>query len=176
MSIAAASHKRRPDRAALAIAAVLLVVAGTIAWDASHLSGVARYARIGPQTVPLVIALCFAGLGFWTILEAWRGDFPEREPQELRPVLWIVGGLLLQLMSIRMVGFSIATGLLFAFVARGFGERRWWLSLAAGILLSIVIWLIFSRGLALTLPTGPLEHAVWDAITTLLAAKPGAAA
>lgn len=169
-------HERRPDRAALAIAAALLVLAGVIAWDASHLSAVARYARIGPQTVPLVIALCLAGLGAWTIIEAWRGDFPARDQQDARPVLWIVAGLLLQLLTIRVVGFSIATGLLFALVARGFGERRWWLSVPSGLLISLLIWLIFARGLALTLPSGPVEQALSNTLTAALSASRGAPA
>lgn len=173
------SHKseRRPDRAALVIAAILLLLAAVIAWDASRLGGAAQYARIGPQTIPYVVAFCLAGLGLWTIFEAVRGDFPEREHQEVRPVLWIVGGLLVQLLTIRYVGFSIATGILFALVARGFGERRLWLSLPAGIIFSLVVWAIFARGLSLTLPHGPLEDALGSVITSLLSiGKPGAAA
>ena len=49
--------ERRPDRAALIIAAVLLVLAGIVAWDASRIGGVVQYARIGPQTVPYAIAI-----------------------------------------------------------------------------------------------------------------------
>ncbi|ODU56045.1 MAG: hypothetical protein ABS99_06450, partial [Acetobacteraceae bacterium SCN 69-10] len=166
-----------PDRAALADAAVLIAVGGVIAWDASHLNAAVRYARIGPQTVPYVVAVGLAGLGLWTIIEALRGDFPEREPQEVRPVLWIVGGLLLQLLTIRTVGFSIATGLLFALVARGFGERRWWISVPAGVVISMLVWLLFARGLALTLPGGPLEHALSAALSALLTlVVPGSAA
>ena len=169
--------ERRPDRAALVIAAILLVLAVTIAWDASRLGGAAQYARIGPQTIPYVIAFGLGGLGVWTIFEALRGDFPEREHQEMRPVLWIVGGLLAQLLTIRYIGFSIATGLMFALVARGFGERRLWLSLPAGILLSLVVWALFARGLSLTLPHGPLEDAVGSALTALFSiGKSGAAA
>ena len=152
--------KRRPDWPALCIALVLLALAAIIAWDASRLSGAASYARIGPQTFPIAIALCLAGLGVWCGIEAWRGDFPEREPQELRPVLWIVGGLLAQLVLIRFTGFSIATGLLFGLVARGFGERRLWLSIPAGILISAGVWFLFARGLQLTLPAGPPEQAL----------------
>jgi putative tricarboxylic transport membrane protein len=154
--------ERRPDRAALVIAAVLLVLAGIVAWDASRIGGVVQYARIGPQTVPYAIAICLAGLGLWTIVEALRGDFPEREPQEAMPVLWIVAGLLVQLLTIRFIGFSIATGVLFALVARAFGERRFWISIPFGIVLSIAVWVIFARGLSLTLPHGPLEDALMN--------------
>ena len=152
--------KRRPDRAALIIAAGLIVLGGIVAWDASRLGTGGAYARIGPQSIPFVIAICLVGLGIWTVFEAWRGDFPEREPQELRPVLWIVGGLLAQLVLIRFTGFSIATGLLFGLVARGFGERRLWLSIPAGILISAGVWFLFARGLQLTLPAGPPEQAL----------------
>jgi putative tricarboxylic transport membrane protein len=156
--------ERRPDRAALIIAAVLLVLAVVIAWDASRLSGAARYARIGPQTIPYIIAICLAALGVWTIVEAMRGDFPPRERQEAMPVLWIVAGLLIQLLTIRTVGFSISTGILFALVARGFGERRYWISVPFGLAIAILVWVLFARGLSLTLPHGPLE----DALTALL--------
>lgn len=152
--------ERRPDRAALVIAAVLLVLAAVVAWDASRVVGGGQYARIGPQTIPYAIAICLATLGLWTIVEAWRGDFPEREHQEAIPVLWIVAGLLVQLLTIRFIGFSIATGILFALVARGFGERRFWISIPFGIVLAGLIWLVFARGLSLTLPTGPVEGAI----------------
>ncbi|MCC7271638.1 MAG: tripartite tricarboxylate transporter TctB family protein, partial [Alphaproteobacteria bacterium] len=135
------NSERRPDRAALAIAAILLVLAAIVAWDAAHIGGAAQYARIGPQTIPYAIAIGLAGLGLWTIVEALRGEFPEREPQEARPVLWIVGGLLVQLLLVRFVGFSIATGLMFGLVARGFGERRLWLSIPAGIVFAAIVWL-----------------------------------
>ena len=87
-----------------------------------------------------------------------------------------VAGLLLQLLTIRVVGFSIATGLLFALVARGFGERRWWLSVPSGLLISLLIWLIFARGLALTLPSGPVEQALSNTLTAALSASRGAPA
>lgn len=165
--------ERRPDRAALVIAGVLLVLAIVVAWDASRLSGAAAYARIGPQTVPYVIACCLAVLGLWTVIEAWRGDFPEREPQEARPVLWIVAGLLVQLLTIKFIGFSIATGVLFALVARGFGERRFHLSAPFGIILSVLVWVVFARGLALTLPQGPLEQALTSVLNSIFSARSG---
>ena len=168
------AKERRPDRAALVIAAALLGLSAIIAWDTTRLAAGGAYARVGPQTIPYVIAACLAGLGVWTIFAALRGDFPEREPQEAKPVLWIVGGLVLQLVLIRFTGFSIATGLLFGFVARGFGERRLWLSLPSGILLAAIVWFIFARGLQLSLPAGPPEQALILLQQTLFP-PPGAA-
>lgn len=166
--MAQANKQRRPDWAALVIAAGLFVLALVIAWDASRLGSGGTYARIGPQTIPYVIALCLGGLAVWTVIAAYRNDFPEREPQELAPVLWIVGGLVAQMALIKFTGFSIATGILFAMTARAFGARRLWFTIPVGILLSGLVWLIFARALSLTLPTGPLELALTGVVQTLV--------
>jgi putative tricarboxylic transport membrane protein len=149
--------RRRPDWAALGIAVVLAAIAALIAWDTSRLGVGGAYARIGPQTVPYLIALCLAGLSAWTVFEAVRGDFPERERQEFGPVLWIVGGLVAQMVLLGPAGFSIATGVLFAMTARGFGRVNLAIVLPAGIILAGVVWFIFARLLQLSLPAAALE-------------------
>jgi putative tricarboxylic transport membrane protein len=152
--------QRRPDRAALAIAAGMVVLAVIIFVDMQRIGAVASYARIGPQTVPLIIAMCLAVLGIWTAIEGWRGDFPAREPQGLRPVLWIVGGLVAQIILLRIAGFSIATGVLFGCVAYGLGRKPLWFAIPLGILLSLAVWVMFAQGLSLNLPAGPIESAI----------------
>lgn len=149
---------RRPDRAALIIAVVLAVIAGLIFWDVSRLTGLAGYSQVGPTTVPYAIACCLLGLAVWTAIEGWRGDFAEREHQEFGPVFWIVGGLAAQMLLLNTLGFSIATGILFATTARGFGKRMLWLTVPIGIAFSFVVWLIFAKLLQLSLPAGPLER------------------
>lgn len=156
--------RRRPDWAALVIAAGLLTLGAVVAWDASRLGSGGAYARIGPQTIPYTIAIGLAGLAAWTAIEAWRGDFPERERQDKLPVLWIVGGLLAQMILIKFVGFSIATGILFAMTARGFGRVSLPIALLSGIIISALVWFVFARLLQLTLPAGPPEHLIIDAV------------
>lgn len=155
------TDQRRPDWAALPIAAVLLVLAGVIAWDASHLKVAASYARIGPQTFPFVIAGFLAVLGVWTVFAAWRGEFPEREKDEIAPIIWVIGGLAAQMLLLKVAGFSIATGILFALTARAFGQRKLHISLPFGIVLAFVIFGLFAKLLQLSLPAGPLEHAIF---------------
>jgi putative tricarboxylic transport membrane protein len=150
--------KRRPDWAALVIAICLFLVAAVMLWDATHLKAIAQYARIGPATAPKAVAIGLIGLGIWTVFEAFRGEFPEREHQEIAPVVWVIAGLAAQMLLLKTAGFSIATGILFAFTARGFGRRKLWFSIPFGIVLSFVVWAIFSQLLQLTLPAGPLER------------------
>lgn len=149
--------QRRPDWAALVVAALLIAIAALIVWDTSRLGAGGAYARIGPQTVPLVIALCLAGLAIWTAIEAIRGDFPEREPQDFAPALWIIGGLVVQMALLRAAGFTIATGLLFAMTARGFGRVNLALALVAGLVFAGFVWFVFARLLQLSLPRATVE-------------------
>ena len=151
-------NARRPDRAAFVIAAVLLLVSITIAWSTATGAGVAAYSPVGPKTVPFIIAGCLFGLSILTAVAAARGDFPEREHQEFGPMVWILGGLAVQLLSMKTVGFSVATGLLFAATARGFGRGPLWLTVPVGIVFSFLVWVAFAKGLQLSLPAGPLEN------------------
>jgi putative tricarboxylic transport membrane protein len=149
---------RRPDRAALLIALGLAVAALVIFWNAARLGGGASYARIGPTVFPYAIGSGLLALAVGTALKAWRGGLPEREPIDVPPVLWIVGGLAAQMLTIAIVGFSIATGILFALTARGFGRGPLWFTVPVGIALSFAIYFVFTRFLQLSLPVGPLER------------------
>jgi len=152
--------RRRPDVAALLIAAGLLIVGAVVLWDASRISGGAGYARVGPSTVPNLIGICLLVLAAWTAFEGWRGDFPEREAQNYPPLVWIVGGLAAQMLLLTTAGFSIATGLLFAATAKAFGKGPLWKTIPIGIVISFIVWAVFAKLLQLSLPAGPLERLI----------------
>ena len=147
-----------PDRGGLVIAALLGVLAAVIFWKTRAMPVAAMYARVGPTTFPYVIAAGLAALSVGTAVSAWRRGFPEREPDHLGPILWIVGGLAAQMLLLKLAGFSIATGILFACAARGFGRGPLWMTVPIGIAFSFVVWVIFARLLQLSLPAGPLER------------------
>ncbi|CAD7030491.1 tripartite tricarboxylate transporter TctB family protein [Pseudorhizobium endolithicum] len=152
------SEQRRPDWAALAIAVILIVIAAVIFFDVARVKDAAGYSQVGPATVPEWISFGLIGLAVWTAIEAFRGDFPQRDRQEFGPLVWVVAGLAAQMLLLNRAGFSIATGILFALVAAGFGRRKLWLTIPIGIVLCLGIWLIFAGLLQLSLPAGPLEH------------------
>ena len=154
---ASSQNKRRPDRAAFVIAVVLALAGIVMAWSTVLATEAAGYTAVGPKTVPYIVAACLFGLGIWTALEAWRGDFPEREEQNINPILWLIGGLTVQLLAIKTVGFSIGAGLMFAAAAKAFGLGPFTKTLPIGIVFSFAIWFIFALGLQLTLPEGPVE-------------------
>ena len=63
--------------------------------------GAANYARVGPKTFPYVIAAVLFVLAVWTAVAALRGEFPEREEQNIAPMVWIVGGLAAQMLLLK---------------------------------------------------------------------------
>lgn len=158
MTDAGYSGRRGPDRAGFVIAALLVLAGIAIAVSMMRTGGVAGYSPVGPKTFPYIIAAGLFGLGVLTAIEAWRGDFPEREPQAFGPMAWLIGGLVIQMLTMKTVGFSIATGLLFAATAKGFGRGPLWKTVPIGIVFAFIVWFIFAKGLQLTLPAGPLER------------------
>ncbi|RCW88253.1 tripartite tricarboxylate transporter TctB family protein [Paracoccus lutimaris] len=161
MSVTRFDPPRRRDPAALIIAAGLAVVAGVMLWDSARLADLGGYSGVGPASVPRVVAFGLLGLSVWTAIEALRGDFPQRPRQAPAPVLWIVAGLSAQMMLLHVAGFSIATGILFAFTARAFGKTNLAMTIPLGIGFAFVVWTIFSQLLMLNLPAGPLEHLIF---------------
>ena len=147
-----------PDKAGLVIAAGLAAIAAVIFWQTRQMPVAAQYARVGPTTLPYVVSAAFALLSIGTVVSALRGGFPAREADRPAPMLWIIGGLVLQMLLLKAAGFAIATGLLFAFTARGFGQGPLWKTIPIGIILSFGIYLIFGGLLNLSLPAGPLER------------------
>ncbi|MER2507417.1 tripartite tricarboxylate transporter TctB family protein [Amaricoccus sp.] len=152
------SHPRRPDGAALVIAALLAGLSAVIFFQTRAMPTAGAYARVGPTTAPYVISGFLALLAIGHVLTAFRHGLPPREADQPGPMLWIIGGLVLQLLLLKPAGFAIATGLLFAFSARAFGKGPLWMTIPIGIVVSLVIWAIFAGLLNLALPAGPLEH------------------
>lgn len=152
------SKERRPDGAALVIAALLAGLSILVFWQTRAMPVAGQYARVGPTTLPYVISGLLMLLAIGHVFSAFRGGLPEREKDNVAPMLWIIGGLVLQMLLLKTAGFAIATGLLFAFAARGFGKGPLWMTIPIGIAVSLVIWLIFAGLLNLALPAGPLEH------------------
>ena len=132
--------ERRPDWAALSIAAFLVVVAGVIVWDMMRLPKPGRYDPLGASGFPYIVAGGLVILALGVLWDALRGNFPARERQDFLPVIFVVGGLVLQMALLKPLGFSVATGLMFAAVAYGFGEKRLHFSIPAGLVLSAFVW------------------------------------
>lgn len=154
-----AGEPRTPgvDPGVLVIAALLGIAGGVIVWGAWTAPAAGGYARIGPTAAPWVIGLAMLALSVATAVTALRNAAPQREPQKMTPLLWIVGGLAAQMLLLKPLGFSIATGLLFAATAKAFGRGPLWMTIPLGCIFAFIVWVAFAKGLRLSLPAGPIE-------------------
>ena len=158
MTTGSSSRERRPDGAALVIAAILFGLAVIIFWQTSQMRLPPLQQRVGPTVFPYMIASGLVLLAIGTVVSALRGSFPARSKDDYTPIFWIVAGLLGQILLISTAGFSIGTGILFAFTAKAFGRGPLWQTIPIGIVFAFAVWFIFAKGLQLSLPAGMLER------------------
>lgn len=137
------------------------IVAGVaMAWQTFLIDADAGYAGIGPRFFPLAIASGLGVCGLLLIVQAaWGGFHGAEAPADgarlnratAPGLLWIVGGLLFQLLAIPTLGFVPTSAVLFACVARGFGARNTLKNLVIGTVLALIIWAIFTQLLGVSL-------------------------
>jgi drug/metabolite transporter (DMT)-like permease len=94
--------------------------------------------------------------------EALAGGFRNVEgqpdaPAALPSFLWVSAAVLAHLLIIGSAGFVVATVVLFVGVARGIGSTRPLRDGLIGLVLAVVVFLLFTRGLGINLPAGPLR-------------------
>jgi putative tricarboxylic transport membrane protein len=154
-------ERARPDKAAFAVALFLAALGALIAWNAAHLNAnLAAYSRVGASAFPYAIAALLFAAALGTAAAAAKGEFPDREKLDLSRLAWILSGMITQIVLLGFAGFSIATGVLFAMTARGFGGKPLWLTIPIGTVISFILYVLFSKGLQLSLPQGPLERLI----------------
>ena len=158
MSAPRGEGARGVDGAGIVIALALLLIAAVLVADALRVQANVVYG-LGPQAMPIIVAIGLAVLAAGNLVNALRGADAEREDMEFRPVLLILAGLVLMIAIIGLGGgFIPAMTVLFATTARAFGRRAFAADLVIGFVIGIIIYLAFSKLLTLSLPAGPLER------------------
>ncbi len=152
---------RRPDGAAFIIAAFLAGLGSLLVWQGAVIPDKGGYAGVGSGDAPFFVGAC---LWLLALAHLWKGlghaalRVPRQQPV---PILYILGGLALQLALLHPLGFSIASGLLFACTAAAFGKRNVALTLPIGIGFALVVYGVFDQLLKLNLPAGVPETLIF---------------
>jgi putative tricarboxylic transport membrane protein len=153
-----APASRRVDRAGVVIAVALAALAALLVWDSRQLPTTTMYG-MGPEVMPVVIAVGLGILAIGNLIEALRGNLPPRESADPRAVLLILAGLALLIAIIGLGGgFILATSALFVTTSAAFGRRAILVDSAIALVLTTLIFLAFDKLLTLSLPAGPLER------------------
>jgi putative tricarboxylic transport membrane protein len=130
------------------------------------------YAKVGPTVFPWIVAGALIVLGVLFAIQAWRqgqrnpapGPIPGQgypatppaPPSDWRALAVISAALLLQVVLLRSAGFIITAAILFMAVTYAFGSRQYLRNLVIAILLAVLVYAGFTRGLNLQLPPGVL--------------------
>ncbi len=153
-----AQSRVRIDIAGLAIAIILLALAGLVWWDMSNLQLLSPY-DVGPKAMPMIVSSGLALLAVGNGIAAIRGDLPPRDSLDWKPIILILGGLACLIALIALGGgFMFGTAILFATTSAAFGRRAFLTDLLIGAVIAVVVYLLFAKLLALSLPAGPLER------------------
>jgi putative tricarboxylic transport membrane protein len=138
-----------------------------IAVETNQITVAPLYAKVGPGVIPYLVAGGLILLGLLFAGSAVRRQqppphatapaLPSEDKSDWRPLVVIGAGLVLQMLLIERAGFIIASAALFFCVAFGFGSRRYLRDGIIAILLAIVVYIGFTRGLSLPLPAGVLK-------------------
>jgi putative tricarboxylic transport membrane protein len=149
----------------LALWAVLFGI--LIVWQTTLIRLTPAYSKVGPRVIPYIVGAGMIVVGVWLAYEALTGrmslgtteseDADPALPTDWRTVGLLALALLVYLLLIERAGFIIASATLFVMAAFAMGSRRLARDIAIGIVMSTVLYVVFSRGLGLSLPAGILE-------------------
>ena len=159
---APAPHEGRTGQVLVGL--FVLAFSALVLWAATDLPFESGYAGIGPGALPRITGILLLICGVILVWQAWTRGFPGVNEAEERALgfywpgfLWVSGGLLVYGLLIEPASFIVASTLLFAMVARGFGSRRLLRDVLIGLALSLTVYGLFSIGLKIQLPVGPFE-------------------
>jgi putative tricarboxylic transport membrane protein len=150
------------SRTEASLAAAVVVVGLLLLAGVPGIGPGAGYDRIGPRFFPVVTATGMILLGAVLAISARRRRPPVECSADTTPLNWKPFGyfalaFLLFIALLEPAGFAIAAALQFWLVARAFRSQRPARDVLVAVVLSLIVYLAFSRGLGLPLPAGILE-------------------
>jgi putative tricarboxylic transport membrane protein len=158
-----AEPKRRWGELALAIVLLLLGIYLIIGAGSITIPGSSN--TIGPRFFPYLVGGATVLVGGALTARILLGDRgPEEEGEDIdpnAPTSWRAVGIialafLAQALLINVIGWPLAVTLMFGVIAWALGARGIIRPLLAGAITSVIIWLIFVKGLNVLLPGGIL--------------------
>lgn len=155
---------RRIPTGELIIALGVLVLAGVVYWETLQIPVSPIYAKVGPTVVPTLCAIGLGLLGVMLLIEALRGGWQDPIERGLqidnRALLWIVAGLVLNVLLIETAGFTLASIILFVCVARGFGSRAIVRDALIAAAFALIAYFGFAKTLGINIGAGLIENAI----------------
>lgn len=136
---------------------MFLVVGLSFAYGATEYS-MGSAARPGPGYFPMILSVIMAILGAVVIFTSLTIEVEGGDPIgdiAWRPLLVIVGSIVLFGVLLPRLGMILTTPILIVAVSLAGRQFKWTGVLIASAVLTVFCWLVFIKGLALTIPLWP---------------------
>jgi putative tricarboxylic transport membrane protein len=148
-------------RGDLGIAIGVILLGLIAAWQTTEIPQSA-YAAVGPRAFAWAASAMLVVMGVFLALDALRGGW-SHETDEFGEVdwpggLWMLAGLVANVALIDVIGFILASTVLFVFTARAFGSRLIARDAAIGFALAFVAYIGFDRVLGYKIGSGLIER------------------
>ncbi len=140
----------------------LLAFAGLVTWQTATMAVSPMYSKVGPRVFPYMTAAGLALMALFMLVEGIRGGWqPDDEaevPVEWRSTLFVVAGLIANVLLIVPLGFTAASTVLFTLVAYGFGSRQPLRDAAIGFTFAMISYFGFAKALGVNIGAGFFER------------------
>ncbi|MEO5794094.1 MAG: tripartite tricarboxylate transporter TctB family protein [Rhodoferax sp.] len=137
------------------LGAICVVAGAGMAWAAQGYAAAISYEPVGPRAFPMLLAGLLAAAGAWLVVRPSAQTF-GMERAHYKPFLMSVAAVFIYAGLFETLGFTLATSLMALPVGMAFGGS-WKQSLAGGIGIGLVLFLLFDKLLDVVLPTGLLS-------------------
>jgi putative tricarboxylic transport membrane protein len=137
------------------LGAVCLVASAGMAWAAHDYAAPISYEPVGPRAFPLLLAGLMALAGGWLIARPGAQVFGLRR-DHMKPIGLAIVAVFVYAGLFETLGFPLATAVMALPVGMAFGGS-WKQSLAGGVAMGLVLYLLFDKLLDVVLPTGLLS-------------------
>lgn len=153
-------------RAELGLAALLLALGVFLLVETQRIAVPVNANAVGPRFFPTVVGAVLVVVSLWLAADVLRGGRGEMEAAEDVDVSRSSDWRTLALLSavflghaflLEPLGFPVAAALLFFGVAAALGSRRWARDAAIAVVLAVLVFVVFARGLGVGLPAGVLQ-------------------
>ena len=166
--LAPAPAKAHPlsGKAELGLAALLLALGVFLLVETQRIAVPVSANTIGPRFFPTVVGGVLVVVSLWLAVDVLRGGAGQMEAAEDVDVSRSSDWRTLALLSavflghaflLEPLGFPVAAALLFFGVAASLGSRRWARDAAVAVVLAVLVFVVFARGLGVGLPAGVLQ-------------------
>jgi putative tricarboxylic transport membrane protein len=149
-----------------AIAAGLLAVGVLVLLDGLGQRASSSASGVGAGFMPKVVGVLLIGLALALAVEIARGRLGEAEEAEgdvdVRNTKWVplgvcIAAALVFIAGVEPLGYIIVSTIAFWLTAWAMGARRHFRSALIAVVLSVVVYVAFTRLLDITLPAGVFE-------------------